>query len=83
MLLSTYALEVYMTAGGAGAPVMSPVTPPGLVMSWMLDRRLSFLFREFRRMKYFCAWLATCAGHARLQRLSMVETPCRFPMRST
>ena len=34
--------------------------PPGLVMSWMLDRRLSFLFMEFRRMKYFCACDATC-----------------------
>jgi hypothetical protein len=28
----------------------------------MLERRLSFLFMEFRRMKYFCAWLATCAA---------------------
>jgi hypothetical protein len=27
----------------------------GLVMSWMEARRLSFLFRLFRRMKYFCA----------------------------
>lgn len=35
-------------------------------MSWMLERRLSFLFKEFRRMKYFCAWLATCAQPARL-----------------
>jgi hypothetical protein len=30
-------------------------------MSWMLDRRLSLLI-EFKRMKYFCAWLATCVG---------------------
>lgn len=27
----------------------------------MLLRRLSFLFMEFKRMKYFCAWLATCS----------------------
>ena len=39
--------------------------PPGLVMSWMLDRRLSFLFMEFRRMKYFCACDATCNGGSR------------------
>ena len=44
---------------------MSPLDgPPGCVMSWMLERRLSFLFSEFRRMKYFCAWLATCAQPA-------------------
>uniref|UniRef100_A0A8R7V1H5 Uncharacterized protein n=1 Tax=Triticum urartu TaxID=4572 RepID=A0A8R7V1H5_TRIUA len=30
-----------------------------LVMSWMLERRRS-RFMELRRMKYFCAWLATC-----------------------
>ena len=30
-----------------------------VVMSWMLARRLSFLCWELRRMKYFCAWLAT------------------------
>ncbi|CAA6665285.1 unnamed protein product [Spirodela intermedia] len=30
-------------------------------MSWMLARLLS-LFMEFRRMKYFWAWLATCVG---------------------
>ena len=54
---------------------MSPVTPPGLVMSWMLDRRLSFLFREFRRMKYFCAWLATCAELAPLT----FHNPAKFP----
>ncbi len=40
-------------------------------MSWMLDRRLSFLFMELRRMKYFCAWEATCkastASHPALQ----------------
>lgn len=35
--------------------------PAGLVMSCMLDLRLSFLLRELSRMKYFCAWLATCA----------------------
>ncbi len=34
-------------------------------MSWMLDRRLSFLFMLFSRMKYFCAWLATCDGSHR------------------
>ncbi len=39
-----------------------PRMPPGLVMSWMLDRRLSFLFMELRRMKYFCACEATCAS---------------------
>ena len=37
-----------------------PRMPPGLVMSWMLDRRLSFLFMELSRMKYFCACDATC-----------------------
>ena len=31
-------------------------------MSWMLDRRLSFLFMLLSRMKYFCAWLATCTN---------------------
>lgn len=30
-------------------------------MSWMEDRRLSFFLPEFMRMKYFWAWLATCA----------------------
>lgn len=29
----------------------------------MLDRRLSFFLPEFMRMKYFCAWLATCRMH--------------------
>ena len=54
-------------AGQCDAPVISPLEgPPGCVMSWMLERRLSFLFSEFRRMKYFCAWLATCAQPARL-----------------
>lgn len=33
-----------------------------MVMSWMEARRLSFLFWELRRMKYFCAWLATWRG---------------------
>lgn len=38
---------------------MSPLLT--LVISCMLDRLLS-LFIEFNRMKYFCAWLATCVG---------------------
>ena len=38
----------------------APAAPAGVVMSCMLDRRLSFLFMLFSRMKYFCAWLATC-----------------------
>jgi hypothetical protein len=55
----------------ADAPVTSPLDgPPGCVMSWMLERRLSFLFSEFRRMKYFCAWLATCARGPRIGRRS-------------
>lgn len=46
------------------APPMSPDPGiPALVMSWMLDRRLSFLLRLFKRMKYFCAWLATCSAN--------------------
>lgn len=45
--------------GGGGIPVTSPAFAPGLVMSCILDRLLSFLLREFKRMKYFCAWLAT------------------------
>ncbi len=52
----------------AGWPVIGPCCPCcivspllTLVMSWMLDRRLSLLI-EFKRMKYFCAWLATCVG---------------------
>ena len=44
--------------------------PPGLVMSWMLDRRLSFLFMEFRRMKYFCACEATCKDGSRSEHSS-------------
>lgn len=32
-----------------------------LVISWMLILHLS-LFIEFKRMKCFCAWLATCVG---------------------
>ena len=41
--------------------------PPGLVMSWMLERRLSFLFMEFRRMKYFCACDATCMSQQHIR----------------
>ena len=44
-------------------PMMPPCSDPAgatVVMSWMLARRLSFLFWLFSRMKYFCAWLATC-----------------------
>ena len=40
----------------------SPTVGATVVMSWMLARRLSFLFCELRRMKYFCAWLATCGA---------------------
>jgi len=46
---------------------------PGVVMSWMLDLRLSFLLRELRRMKYFWAWLATYAGAS----FSAGESLCR------
>lgn len=47
-------------------PVMgvwdTETSPPlTLVISWMLDR-LRSLFIEFKRIKYFCAWLATCVG---------------------
>ena len=48
-----------------GCPRGTGTCPPGgagVVMSWMLDRRLSFFFALFMRMKYFCAWLATCIG---------------------
>lgn len=34
----------------------------GVVMSWMLLRLESRLAGLSRRLKYFCAWLATCAG---------------------
>lgn len=40
-------------------PVWSAAAEATVVMSWMDARRLSFLFWELRRMKYFCAWLAT------------------------
>lgn len=43
--------------------MMPPCSDPAgatVVMSWMDARRLSFLFCELRRMKYFCAWEATC-----------------------
>mmetsp|Transcript_12730 Transcript_12730/g.30193 ORF Transcript_12730/g.30193 Transcript_12730/m.30193 type:complete len:235 (+) Transcript_12730:306-1010(+) len=36
--------------------------PVVLVMSWMLVRFLSRRLIELSRMKYFCAWLATCVG---------------------
>jgi hypothetical protein len=52
-------------AGAAGGPPRGtggwPPGGAGDVMSWMLERRLSFFFALFMRMKYFCAWLATCA----------------------
>jgi hypothetical protein len=48
-------VTIPVTSKFGNAPVTSPETPPGLVMSWMLDRLLSFLFMEFSRMKYFCA----------------------------
>lgn len=44
----------------ACAPFVMPVRPCTDVMSWMLERRLSFLLSELRRMKYFCACDATC-----------------------
>lgn len=51
-------------AGAAGGPPRGtggwPPGGAGDVMSWMLDRRLSFFLALFMRMKYFCAWLATC-----------------------
>ena len=50
--------SIWPVIGPRGVDV-SP--PPMLVMSWMLDR-LPSLFAKLRRMKYFCAWLATCVG---------------------
>ena len=49
------------------APPMCPAASAAaadatVVMSWMLARRLSFLFWELRRIKYFWAWLATWGG---------------------
>jgi len=44
----------------AASKPLQPATPQGA-----LTRRLSFLFCELRRMKYFCAWLATCSGRQR------------------
>mmetsp|Transcript_11637 Transcript_11637/g.36867 ORF Transcript_11637/g.36867 Transcript_11637/m.36867 type:complete len:225 (+) Transcript_11637:364-1038(+) len=52
-------------------PVIGPPAPPmdmgscplfTEVMSWMEDLRLSFLFMELSRMKYFWAWDATWVG---------------------
>jgi len=51
--------------------------PPGLVMSWMLERLLSFLFIELRRMKYFCAWDATCIPNSIIV---FCSTGCRLTM---
>ena len=39
-----------------------PPLPPGEVMSWMDDRRFSFLEALVSRMKYFWAWEATWVG---------------------
>uniref|UniRef100_J3L0L7 Uncharacterized protein n=1 Tax=Oryza brachyantha TaxID=4533 RepID=J3L0L7_ORYBR len=70
----------FMPAGpraAAGLPVAWPVIGPccaatspavTLVMSWMLERRRS-RFMELRRMKYFCAWLATCVGVREMTKL--------------
>jgi hypothetical protein len=64
----------FMPAGPIGiAPaVVGPAaaTSPALtlVMSWMLERRRS-RFMELRRMKYFCAWLATCVGVREMTKL--------------
>lgn len=68
----------------AGWPVMGPAlgasaSPPlTLVMSWMLDRRLS-LFMELRRIKYFWAWLATCVGVREMTKLREMLRQSPFP----
>jgi len=57
-------VEVSTEGGEAEGLLPPPASSSGrltVVMSWMLERRLS-LPPELRRMKYFCAWLATCVG---------------------
>ena len=53
-----------------------------VVMSWMLDLRLS-LFMELRRMKYFCAWLATCVGVRDITKLRDMLLQSPFPYLSS
>jgi len=64
---------IRIAPAAAGPPVMgapAAETSPAvtLVMSWMLERRRS-RFMELRRMKYFCAWLATCVGVREMTKL--------------
>lgn len=48
------------------------------VISWMLLRFLSFLFICCRRMKYFCAWLATCVGVRLITKLRDIDLQSPF-----
>lgn len=52
---------------------------PTLVMSWMLDLLLSFLFMELRRMKYFWAWLATWVGVLEMTKFLEMLLQSPFP----
>lgn len=73
-----------VAAPGPGVPVIGPcpcwAASPlfTLVMSWMLDLRLSLLM-EFNLMKYFCAWLATCVGVLEITKFRDILRQSPFP----
>jgi hypothetical protein len=49
-----------------------------LVISWILDLRLSLLI-EFNLMKYFWAWLATCVGVLEITKFRDILRQSPFP----
>ena len=59
--------------------VLACLLGPALVMSWMLERRLSFLFMELSRMKYFWACDATWVGVREMTKLRLMLRQSPFP----
>lgn len=59
--------------------VLAPEAPLASVISWILERLLSFLFIEFKRIKYFCAWEATCVGVRETTKFREIDLQSPFP----